>query len=108
MPKQRTDARTPDDERRTDARDVAQAAGRVLNPSAGDVETARQMGSGDVGDAQSIPSGDLDRGDVANARRDAQDPVPHGASDAGAPWQRIPEGARRMPPQDEHSEGSAP
>jgi hypothetical protein len=100
----RRDAKQPDDPRRTDADDVQRAAGRLLDPSAGDIETARQMGSGDVGDSQDIPAGDLDRADVANGRRVAQDSVPHGASDVGAPWERIPDGVREIPP---HETGGA-
>ena len=84
---------------RTDPADIAHASGQLLDPSAGDIETARQMGSGDVGESLDIPAGDLDRADVANARRQARDPVPHGATDVGAPWDRVNDGARQMPKQ---------
>jgi hypothetical protein len=94
----RRDARQPVDPRRTDADDVQRAAGQLLDHSAGDIETARQMGSGDVGDSQDIPAGDLDRAAVAYGRKVAQDSVPHGASDVGAPWERIPDGVRELPP----------
>jgi hypothetical protein len=56
------------------------------------------MGSGDEASAPSIPAGDLDRGDVANGRRVAQDSVPHDASEVGAPWEGLPEGARQRAP----------
>lgn len=95
----RRDAAQPDPKRRTDDHDIQHAAKRLLNPNSGDVETARQMGSGDDGDSQTIPAGDLNRGEVANAREVAQDPVDHGASEVGAPWDRVGEGARRMPRQ---------
>jgi hypothetical protein len=90
-----SDANQPDEPRRVDADDIQHAAGRLLERGAGDVETARSMGSGDEAGSQSIPAGDLDRDAVANARRTAQDSVPHDASEVGAPWQGVPEGARQ-------------
>jgi hypothetical protein len=104
----RNDARQPDEPRRTDADDIQHAAGRLLNRRAGDIETARSMGSGDEASAPSIPAGDLDRGDVANGRRVAQDSVPHDASEVGAPWEGLPEGSRqRAPRSGSESGGSA-
>jgi hypothetical protein len=95
----RTDADQPDEARRADADDIQRAAGRLLDPRAGDIETARSMGSGDEASSPSIPAGDLDRDDVANGRRVARDNVPHDASEVGAPWEGLPAGARRRPPQ---------
>ena len=94
MVDKRTDANQPDEPRRTDADDIQHAAGRLLDRGAGDVETARAMGSGDEADSQSIPAGALDRDDVANGRRTAQDSVAHDASDVGAPWEGLSEGSR--------------
>jgi len=96
---ERSNANQPDEPRHTDADDIQHAAGRLLDRSAGDVETARTMGSGDEADSQSIPAGDLDRDDVANGRRTARDSVPHDASAVGAPLEGLPEGSRRRPPQ---------
>jgi hypothetical protein len=98
MVDKRRDANQPDEPRGADADDIQHAAGRLLDRSAGDVETARAMGSGDEADSQAIPVGDLDRDDVANGRRTARDSVPHDASEVGAPWEGLPEGARRRRP----------
>lgn len=108
---------TPEHDDLDDARDRQEElreASAMTGARGEDVRLREAMEGGESETTPSIPAGDLDAGDVENARKTARGglgsgPVgvpgerPHHA-DPGAPWEDLPD-AMRMPPSDPEGPG---